>query len=91
MRGEIALDRRGHGRSAQTGEGHDMDHYANDLAAVTQHFDLKDTVHVGPSTGGGRVVHYLARHGESRVAEFVKAPHPQAAVAGRARWMRSDV
>jgi non-heme chloroperoxidase len=67
----IAHDRRGHGRSAQTGEGHDMDHYADDLAAVTQHLDLHDAVHVGHSTGGGEVVHYLARHGEDRVAKAV--------------------
>jgi non-heme chloroperoxidase len=46
-----------------------MDHYADDLAALTAHLDLKDAVHVGHSTGGGEVVHYLARHGESRVAK----------------------
>jgi non-heme chloroperoxidase len=67
----IAHDRRGHGRSSQTGEGHDMDHYADDLAALTSHLDLKQAVHVGHSTGGGEVVHYLARHGESRVAKAV--------------------
>jgi non-heme chloroperoxidase len=65
----IAHDRRGHGRSSQTGEGHDMDHYADDLAAVTAHLDLKKAIHVGHSTGGGEVVRYLARHGESRVAK----------------------
>jgi non-heme chloroperoxidase len=65
----IAHDRRGHGRSSQTGEGHDMDHYADDLAAVTAHLDLNKAIHVGHSTGGGEVVHYLARHGESRVAK----------------------
>ncbi len=65
----IAHDRRGHGRSSQTGDGHDMDHYADDLAAVTAHLDLKNAIHVGHSTGGGEVVHYLARHGESRVAK----------------------
>ena len=65
----IAHDRRGHGRSTQTGDGHDMDHYADDLAALTAHLHLKDAVHVGHSTGGGEVVHYLARHGESRVAK----------------------
>src|SRR5437588_8451939 len=64
----IAHDRRGHGRSSQNGLGHDMDHYADDLAALTAHLDLKDAIHVGHSTGGGEVVHYLARHGESRVA-----------------------
>jgi non-heme chloroperoxidase len=65
----IAHDRRGHGRSSQDGVGHDMDHYADDLAAVTSHLDLKNAVHVGHSTGGGEVVHYIARHGESRVAK----------------------
>jgi non-heme chloroperoxidase len=64
----IAHDRRGHGRSTQVGDGHDMDHYADDLAALTAHLDLKSAVHVGHSTGGGEVAHYLARHGESRVA-----------------------
>ena len=67
----IAHDRRGHGRSSQTADGHDMDHYADDLAALTAHLDLHDAVHVGHSTGGGEVVHYLARHGESRVAKAV--------------------
>jgi non-heme chloroperoxidase len=65
----IAHDRRGHGRSSQTGDGHDMDHYADDLAALTAHLDLKEAVHVGHSTGGGEVVHYLARHGQNRVAK----------------------
>jgi non-heme chloroperoxidase len=65
----IAHDRRGHGRSTQTGGGHDMDHYADDLAALTAHLDLEKAVHVGHSTGGGEVVHYIARHGESRVAK----------------------
>src|SRR6185369_4772392 len=64
----IAHDRRGHGRSTQVADGHDMDHYADDLAAVTAHLDLKNAVHVGHSTGGGEVVHYVARH-ESRVAK----------------------
>jgi len=65
----VAHDRRGHGRSAQVADGHDMDHYADDLAAVVAHLDLKGAVHVGHSTGGGEVVHYLARHGESRAAK----------------------
>jgi len=65
----IAHDRRGHGRSSQTDSGHDMDHYADDLAALTEKLDLKDAIHVGHSTGGGEVVHYIARHGESRVAK----------------------
>jgi non-heme chloroperoxidase len=67
----IAHDRRGHGRSAQVSEGHDMDHYADDLAALTAHLNLKDAIHVGHSTGGGEVTHYLGRHGESRVAKAV--------------------
>jgi non-heme chloroperoxidase len=67
----IAHDRRGHGRSTQTSDGHDMDHYADDLAAVTVHLDLRNAVHVGHSTGGGEVAHYLGRHGESRVAKAV--------------------
>ena len=67
----IAHDRRGHGRSTQTADGHDMDHYADDLAALTAHLDLQDAVHVGHSTGGGEVARYLGRHGESRVAKAV--------------------
>ncbi|MES1255596.1 MAG: alpha/beta hydrolase [Acidobacteriota bacterium] len=67
----IAHDRRGHGRSSQIGHGHDMDHYADDLAALTEHLDLEEAVHVGHSTGGGEVVRYLARHGEGRVAKAV--------------------
>ena len=65
----IAHDRRGHGRSTQTPDGHDLDHYADDLAALTAHLDLRDAIHVGHSTGGGEVVRYLARHGEDRVAK----------------------
>jgi non-heme chloroperoxidase len=67
----IAHDRRGHGRSSQVANGHDMDHYADDLAAVTEHLNLKNAVHVGHSTGGGEVARYIARHGESRVAKAV--------------------
>src|SRR4026208_2064428 len=65
----IAHARRGHGRSTQTSDGHDMDHYADDLAALTAHLDLKDAVHVGHSTGGGEVTRYLGRHGEKRVTK----------------------
>ncbi|QZY47650.1 alpha/beta fold hydrolase [Mycolicibacterium austroafricanum] len=65
----IAHDRRGHGRSTQTPDGHDLDHYADDLAELTAHLDLRDAIHVGHSTGGGEVVRYLGRHGESRVAK----------------------
>jgi non-heme chloroperoxidase len=67
----IAHDRRGHGRSSQTADGHDMDHYADDLAALTAHLDLHNAVHIGHSTGGGEVARYLGRHGESRVAKAV--------------------
>jgi non-heme chloroperoxidase len=67
----IAHDRRGHGRSTQTSEGHDMDHYAADAAAVVQHLDLRDVIHVGHSTGGGEVARYIARHGGDRVAKAV--------------------
>jgi non-heme chloroperoxidase len=67
----IAHDRRGHGRSTQVSDGHDMDHYADDLAELTAHLDLKNAIHVGHSTGGGEVAHYLGRHGESRVAKAV--------------------
>ena len=62
----IAHDRRGHGRSTQTSDGHDMDHYADDLAAVTAHLDLQDAVHVGHSTRRrSRALHRPAR-GEPR-------------------------
>jgi non-heme chloroperoxidase len=67
----IAHDRRGHGRSSQVSDGHDMDHYADDLAALTAHLDLKNAIHVGHSTGGGEVAHYIGRHGASRVAAAV--------------------
>ena len=67
----IAHDRRGHGRSSQVSDGHDMDHYADDLAAVTAHLDLKSAIHIGHSTGGGEVTRYIGRHGESRVARAV--------------------
>jgi non-heme chloroperoxidase len=74
----VAHDRRGHGRSTQTADGHDMDHYADDLAAVVKHLDLTDAVHIGHSTGGGEVVRYLARHGESRArkAALISAVPP---------------
>ena len=65
----IAHDRRGHGRSSQVSGGHDMDHYADDLAAVTAHLNLEEAVHIGHSTGGGEVIRYIARHGEGRVAK----------------------
>ena len=64
----IAHDRRGHGRSSQTSGGHDMDHYVEDLAAVTAHLGLKNAIHVGHSTGGGEVARYVARY-QDRVAK----------------------
>jgi non-heme chloroperoxidase len=67
----IAHDRRGHGRSAQVSGGHDMDHYAADAAAVADHLDLRNAVHVGHSTGGGEATRYVARHGKGRVAKLV--------------------
>ena len=69
----IAHDRRGHGRSAQVSDGHDMDHYAADAAAVVEHLDLRNAVHIGHSTGGGEATHYVAQHGQrqGRVAKLV--------------------
>lgn len=67
----IAHDRRGHGRSSQVADGHDMDHYAADVAALVEHLDLRDVVHIGHSTGGGEVTRYVARHGGDRVAKAV--------------------
>ena len=69
----VAHDRRGHGRSAQVGEGHDMDHYAADAAAVVEHLDLRNAVHIGHSTGGGEALHYVVRHGQGRAAKLVLA------------------
>jgi non-heme chloroperoxidase len=67
----IAHDRRGHGRSSQAGDGHDMDHYASDAAALVERLDLRNAIHVGHSTGGGEAVRYVARHGRDRVAKLV--------------------
>src|SRR5271154_6601404 len=67
----IAHDRRGHGRSAQVSDGNDMNHYADDLAELTEHLDLYEAVHVGHPAGGGEVARYIGRHGESRVAKVV--------------------
>jgi len=60
----VAHDRRGHGRSAQVGDGHDMDHYAADASAVFEHLDLRNAVHIGHSTGGGEVARYVAKFGQ---------------------------
>jgi non-heme chloroperoxidase len=69
----IAHDRRGHGRSTQVSDGHDMDHYAADTSAVVEHLDLKNAGHVGHSTGGGQATRYVARYGQpqGRVAKLV--------------------
>ena len=67
----IAHDRRGHGRSGQPWEGNNMDQYADDLAELMNHLDLKEATMVGHSTGGGEVVRYIARHGQKRVAKAV--------------------
>ncbi len=67
----VAHDRRGHGRSSQVSDGHDMDHYAADVAAVVEALDLKGAFHVGHSTGGGEVAHYAARATEGRIAKAV--------------------
>jgi len=67
----VGIDRRGHGRSSQGWEGHDLDHYAADAAAVVEHLDLRNAVHIGHSTGGGEVTRYVARHGKGHVAKAV--------------------
>jgi non-heme chloroperoxidase len=69
----VAHDRRGHGRSSQVSDGHDMDHYAADASAVAEHLNLKNAVHIGHSTGGGEVARYVAKYGQpqGRVAKAV--------------------
>ncbi|WP_231755496.1 alpha/beta fold hydrolase [Bordetella sp. N] len=69
----VAHDRRGHGRSQQVSDGHDMDHYAADASAVVEHLNLKNAVHIGHSTGGGEVARYVAKFGQpqGRVAKAV--------------------
>lgn len=67
----IAHDRRGHGRSMPVSDGHDMDHYTADVAAVVEHLDLRNAIHIGHSTGGGEATRYVARHGRNRVAKLV--------------------
>src|SRR6202158_2953458 len=67
----IAHDRRGHGRSTQTANGHDMDTYAADVAELVKALDLKNAIHIGHSTGGGEVARYIGRHGTKRVAKAV--------------------
>ncbi|MBN6512181.1 alpha/beta hydrolase [Acinetobacter pittii] len=67
----VAHDRRGHGRSSQVWDGHDMDHYADDVAEVVKHLNIKNAIHIGHSTGGGEVAHYIARHGQENVKKAV--------------------
>ena len=67
----VAHDRRGHGRSSQVWDGHDMDHYADDVAAVVKHLGIDKAVHIGHSTGGGEVAHYIAKHGEAHISKAV--------------------
>jgi len=67
----IAHDRRGGGRSSQPWDGNDLDHYADDLAALIDTLDLHDAVLVGHSTGGGEVARYIGRHGTARLAKAV--------------------
>jgi non-heme chloroperoxidase len=67
----IAHDRRGHGRSSPVNDGHDMDHYAADVAALAKELDLRNAIHIGHSTGGGEAARYVARHGNGRVARLV--------------------
>jgi non-heme chloroperoxidase len=62
----VAHDRRGHGRSTQVWDGHDMDHYAADVADVVECLDLRNAVHIGHSTGGGEAAHYVARYGQKQ-------------------------
>ena len=80
----IAHDRRGHGRSTQTSDGHDMDHYADDLAAVTEHLDLHDAVHVGHSTGGGEVAPIPAATARAAL------PKRCSSVRFRPSWCKTD-
>jgi len=67
----VAHDRRGHGRSSQPWRGNDLDTYADDLAELVRHLDLRNAIHVGHSTGGGEVARYIGRHGNQRVAKAV--------------------
>jgi len=67
----IAHDRRGHGRSSQTSEGHNMETYVADAAELMEFLDIKDSIHIGHSTGGGEVIRYVAKHGQGRVVKAV--------------------
>ena len=67
----VAHDRRGHGRSTQVSDGHDMKHYVADADAVVRHLDLKNTIHIGHSTGGGEAAAYVATLGKGRAAKLI--------------------
>ncbi|MBY5332498.1 alpha/beta hydrolase [Rhizobium leguminosarum] len=67
----IAHDRRGHGQSSQVSDGHDMDHYASDVATMIDYLDLRNAIHVGHSTGGGEAARYVARYGKGRVTKLI--------------------
>src|ERR1700742_4300448 len=82
----IAHDRRGHGRSSQPWDGNDMDHYADDLAELVAALGVKDAVHVGHSTGGGEVAHYIGRHGTTRVAKAVLVGAVPPIMVSTAEW-----
>lgn len=79
----VAHDRRGHGRSSQTTDGHDIDTYAADAAELVEFLDLKDAIHIGHSTGGGEVARYVAKYGQGRVAKavLISAVTPQMVVS----------
>ncbi len=72
----VAHDRRGHGRSQQVSNGHDMDHYAADANAVAEHLNLKNAIHIGHSTGGGEVARYVARYGQPQAASPRRSSFP---------------
>ena len=78
----VAHDRRGHGRSSQTSDGHDMDHYAADVAAVVDHLDLRNAVHVGHSTGGGEATRWLVAFPTQRLEADAEAGGGSAALLG---------
>src|SRR5688500_14568326 len=89
----VAHDRRGHGRSSQVSDGHDMDHYAADAAAVVEHLDLRNTIHFGHSTGGGEATRYVARHGKGRGAKLGligAVPPIMVKTAGTSGGLRSE-
>ena len=87
----IAHDRRGHGRSSQVGNGHDMDHYADDLAAVVSHLDLRNAVHIGHSTGGGEAGAMLAGMVRMRGLLIISAPYHYGQTAPRLAACRLGV